>query len=661
MAPRAQPACDRSVWPDLPGVMPRLIRTHEWRTTPLGGMEGWPQALRTCVELMLQSRQPSSVCWGHSLITLYNDACLPLLGSRHPASLGKPYPEVWPNSWEDLKPSVEAALAGEPQHLVGEPIPRTGEGDPASWYTWSWTPLRDEQGAIAGLFCSATQTTFQIADRQLRTVLENAREGVFMQDIKSQRTAYISPVLAELTGFSLEELYAMSEREWLHRIHPEDMPEAREHIEKIASGAWREGTADMRWRIKAGSYRWLRISRRLVRDPGGRPLAVVGVCGDITEQKQAEADLRASEARLHLALESAKMGTWEWNLKTNRSIWNAKLFDLMGIPEATESTGDLFFSVVHPDDLRDMRASVMDVLASGREWRAEFRIRRPDGQIRWLAGVGQVFRDPDGTPRTMMGINYDITDQREAGAALRESEARLRALQEELIHVGRVSELSQVSAGIAHELNQPLAAMLNYASTAKRMIDNRDDKSLASAQKFIAKAGEQAERAGEIIRRMRDFVEKRQTHRTREHINQIIRDALALGLIGAKAAGVVFRYNCGSGLPTIIVDRVQIQQVMVNLLRNAIDALATSDIRELIVTTAACEGGVEVSVTDSGCGIPEHILGKLFQPFVTTKPGGMGIGLAISLSIIEAHGGRLAVEAREGGGTVFRFTLPAEG
>jgi PAS domain S-box-containing protein len=532
MMARSQPASQRSEWPDIRGGMASLIRSHAWHTTPLGAIDGWPKSLKTAVELMLHMHQPASVLWHNDLITLYNDAYLPLLDDRHPAALGKSCAEMWPEKWDSLQPVLEAALAGEPQQLPSDRIWSIGGTDLENWYTWSWTPLRDDDGSIAGLFCSATEVALRISDLQLRTVLENALEGIFMQDVRSQRAAYLSPAMAEVTGFPLEDLYAMPEPEWLDRIHPADRKNAKEHFKKVASGIWGEGRAEMRWRAKDGNYRWLRISRKLVRDPMGAPRAVVGVCGDITRRKQTE--------------------------------------------------------------------------------------------------------------------EY-----------LRKSEARLLELNEELIHVGRVSELSQVSAGIAHELNQPLAAMLNYTATAKRMIDNKDEASLASAQKCIAKAGEQAERAGEIIRRMRDFVEKRITRRAPEQINQIIKEALDLGLIGIKADGITFNCQCMEGLPPVLADRVQIQQVLVNLLRNAIDAMASATIRNLTVTTAPYDGGVEVSVADTGCGIPEHIRSKLFQPFVTTKSGGMGIGLAISRSIVEAHGGRITVEAPGSGGTVFRFTVPA--
>jgi len=220
--------------------------------------------------------------------------------------------------------------------------------------------------------------------------------------------------------------------------------------------------------------------------------------------------------------------------------------------------------------------------------------------------------------------------------------------------------MSQVSAGIAHELNQPLTAILNYTNVAKRLMSLDDPAAAAKAREAVSKAGDQAVRASQIIRRLRDFLERRETFRTVENINAIAEDALALGLIGAKAANIKTNIDFTDTSPPILVDRVQIQQVLVNLLRNAVEAMSDSPRRELSIKTASVNGdGVEVAVTDTGPGISEDIAASLFKPFVTTKKGGMGIGLAISQSIVEAHGGTIKSVPNAGGGTIFQFTLPA--
>jgi two-component system sensor kinase FixL len=312
--------------------------------------------------------------------------------------------------------------------------------------------------------------------------------------------------------------------------------------------------------------------------------------------------------------------------------------------------------ILMPLPYRDEHDSYLDHYRSTGEARIigigrEVQGRRKDGSVFPIylsVGAGAL-----NGRKIFVGIVHDITERKFA-------ETRLRLLQDELNHVARLTEMSQFSAALAHELNQPLAAILNYMNAAKRLLAAPDGSGQAKALEAVAKAGDQAQRAGQIIRRLRDFVEKRDSKRTVESINAITEDAIALGLVGTKVSGIKVRTEFAPNSPPILVDRVQIQQVMVNLLRNASEAMASSPKRELTITTAGSEdSGVEVAVADTGPGIPEEVASRLFKPFVTTKPSGMGIGLAISHSIIEAHGGRLRMTPNRGGGTVFHFQLPA--
>jgi two-component system sensor kinase FixL len=247
----------------------------------------------------------------------------------------------------------------------------------------------------------------------------------------------------------------------------------------------------------------------------------------------------------------------------------------------------------------------------------------------------------------------DITERKAA-------EARLRSVQGELSHVARLTEMGQLSAALAHELNQPLTAVLNYMNVAKRLLTMADPASLAKAGDAVTKAGQQALRAGQIIRRLRDFVEKRESKRTIEDVNRVAEDAIALGMVGHAALNIKVHRKLARNLAPLLIDKVQIQQVLVNLMRNAAEAMAETPRRELTISTEAIEDtAVEISVIDTGPGIPDNVAERLFQPFVTTKSGGMGIGLAISQSIVEAHGGQLAMRPNNGGGTIFTFRLPA--
>lgn len=255
--------------------------------------------------------------------------------------------------------------------------------------------------------------------------------------------------------------------------------------------------------------------------------------------------------------------------------------------------------------------------------------------------------------RQYTGFVRDVTGRQEA-------EARLMELQSELLHVARLSAMGEMATTLAHELNQPLTAVVNYSEAARQVLEDSGIEVPARVTDFVQKAAGQAERAGQIIRRLRGFVERREIERSPENLNEIVQEAASLAATGARVDGIQVQYDFASGLPPIRVDRTQIQQVVVNLVRNAIDVLRDAERRVLIVRTAADgDAAQQVAVLDSGPGISAEVAERLFQPFVTSKKDGMGIGLAVSRTIIEAHGGRLWNEPNPDGGTVFRFRLLA--
>ncbi len=255
--------------------------------------------------------------------------------------------------------------------------------------------------------------------------------------------------------------------------------------------------------------------------------------------------------------------------------------------------------------------------------------------------------------RLFTGFVRDITERQT-------TRQRLQELQSELLRASRLSAMGQMASALAHELNQPLTAVINYVQACRRMLGSGDggrERLLETMDKAVS----QANRAGQIIHHMRQFMQKGETEREVESINTLIEEASALALVGAKEKGVLVRMELSPDLPPVLVDRIQIQQVVLNLIRNSIEALAGSIRRELTIRTYAANGRmVEVDVADTGPGLDEAVAKQLFQPFITTKPKGMGLGLSISRSIIDAHGGRLWATpgAGAGAGVSFRFTLP---
>jgi two-component system sensor kinase FixL len=245
-------------------------------------------------------------------------------------------------------------------------------------------------------------------------------------------------------------------------------------------------------------------------------------------------------------------------------------------------------------------------------------------------------------------------------SARRQSEHRLQELQAELIHVARLSAMGEMGSALAHELNQPLTAIINYAQTASGLVERRAWEDAGDLVSLLEKTVQQAGRAGQIIRRLRQFIAKGETDRALEDVNAVVEEASALALIGTGGKGIAARRVLADGLPPVLLDKIQIHQVVTNLIRNSVDALDGVQRREIVISTRqAGRDAVEISVADTGPGLASEVADRLFQPFVTTKPAGLGIGLSICRSIVDAHGGRLFPGDNPGGGTIFHIHLPA--
>ncbi|MGE4063148.1 MAG: PAS domain S-box protein [Rhodospirillaceae bacterium] len=384
----------------------------------------------------------------------------------------------------------------------------------------------------------------------------------------------------------------------------------------------------------------------------GRSL-FVGVVLDVTAQKEAETALREREERLRSVFETGPDAILVIDEMGRIESLNAAAVWLFGYLESEVLGRNV--KMLMPAPYRDNHDSYL----------AHYRTT---GEKR-IIGIGRVVmgqrRDGSTFPLELKVGEIKIGDRRLFTGFIRDvserqgAERRLQDLQAELLHVSRLTAMGQMSSALAHELNQPLTAVANYVKAARRTLDQGVEASRVKVQELLDKAAAQALRAGQIIRRLRDFIEKREDNRAREDINTVVEEALALAFVGAADAGVTVNAKLGANLNPVLIDKIQIQQVLLNLVRNALEAMAGRPRRDLCVATEPVdERFVLVSVADTGPGLPEDVAARLFQPFVTTKDDGMGIGLSICRSIVDAHGGKLWAAPNAEGGVTFRFQVP---
>jgi two-component system, LuxR family, sensor kinase FixL len=366
-------------------------------------------------------------------------------------------------------------------------------------------------------------------------------------------------------------------------------------------------------------------------------------------------NLRAREAHLRSVLDTVPDATIVICEKGIIQSFNAAAERLFGHPEA-EVVGKNV-SMLMPTPFREGHDGyIARYLATG-----EKRIigidrvvtgQRQDGStFPMKLEVGEV---RSGDRRFFTGFIRDLTERQA-------TEKQLEELQSELARLSRLTAMGEMASTLAHEINQPLSAIANYLQGCGRLLEGIEHPNAQKIHDALAETTHQTLRAGQIIRRLREFVARGEMERRSESINKLIEEASALALVGAKEQGVktVFRFDTRAG--PVLVEKVQIQQVLLNLIRNAIEAMHGCAQKELVVETVLLdEGMVEVRVSDTGSGFAEEILSRLFQPFVTTKPTGMGVGLSISKRIVEAHGGEMWAEPNPGGGALFRFTLESD-
>jgi PAS domain S-box-containing protein len=385
---------------------------------------------------------------------------------------------------------------------------------------------------------------------------------------------------------------------------------------------------------------------------GLQSVLIVGLILQRSRRKRAEESLRDSEDRMSLAAEAANLGMWVWDVVKDEIWMTDKGRALFGIAPDTRLDYAALVARVHPEDRAARDAAIRRALETHGEYAMEHRVVLSDGQVRWIAGRGRADFD-DGKPLRMRGVSRDCTAQKQA-----DQETLL--LRQEIAHVGRVSMMGQLASALAHEINQPLGAILRNTEAAELFTEN-ESPDLDEIRAILADIRKDDQRAGSVIDRMRALLKRHDLETRPLDLGELVGDVASLARADAAARQVKLDVDVPGGLPLVRGDRVHLQQVLLNLILNGMDALNEVSRQERHVSvTARLDGAqtVEIAVSDTGHGIPADKLAHVFDPFFTTKPNGIGMGLPISRTIIEAQGGRLWAENNNGGGAAFRFTLP---
>ncbi|WP_207461842.1 PAS domain-containing sensor histidine kinase [Azospirillum sp. SYSU D00513] len=500
--------------------------------------------------------------------------------------------------------------------------------------------------------------------RPLQAMLDTVPDGVVIIDARGCIQAY-NPACERLFGWTAAEVLGRNVKMLMPPPFREEHDGYLDHYHRTGErriigigrevmGARKDGTT-FPMELSVGQA-----------EQEGAPV-YVGIIRDLTERRQAETALREREARLASILETVPEAIIVIDERGAIESFSPAAERLFGY-KAEEVTGRNV-DMLMPSPYREQHDRYMsNYLGSGvRKIIGIGRVvsgRRSDGSVFPMElAVGEV--NLAGRPM-FTGFVRDLTERQA-------TEKRMQELQSELLHVSRVSAMGQMSATLAHELNQPLTAVINYVKATGRLLERLggqtaggqeggpDGAVVAKVRETMDKAASQAARAGQIIRRLRNFVEKGHPERRPESLNKVVEEASALALVGAKESNVRVRMNLLPDDPSVLIDKIQVQQVLLNLVRNAVEAMAACDRRELTIATAQdpdTAGLLRVTVSDTGPGLAPEVAAQLFQPFVTTKQKGMGLGLSICRSIIDAHGGSLWQE-RTSDGTAFHFTVLA--
>jgi len=494
-----------------------------------------------------------------------------------------------------------------------------------------------------------SEAALQESEDRFRTMADATPVLIWMSG-EDKLCTFFNKAWLEFTGRKMEQEVGNG---WTGRVHPADFERC---FETYASAFDARRPFVIQYRLKRydGEYRSLTDQGVPRYGARGDFRGYIGVCVDITDLLKQEKALHEIEERVALAAEAAQLGAWELNVATNQVWVSEKIREIFQLDSGGEITYEQFQERVHPDDRAAREATMQKAVQEKSSYETEFRIVLPNGNIRWITGRARWVDDADGKPCRLLGVSMDATRRKEA-----EEEARRH--HEQINRFSRASLLGEMTAALAHELNQPLSAIVSNAHAGMRFIDSAKGNP-QMLREILADVEADGRRADNILRNVRSTIKRGSTVRNRIELNDVVTKVKHIVQSEAAARSCEVSTSLADDLPPVEGNLTQIQQVLINLVGNAFDAMNDTPVSNRKVELTTEHNGndtVRVAVRDHGSGIPSGSREQIFQQFFTTKKEGLGMGLAIARSIIEAHGGDIAAENMNGDGARFSFTLPA--
>jgi PAS domain S-box-containing protein len=524
------------------------------------------------------------------------------------------------------------------------------------WFQVRALPVRDIADRITGWYVLLTdiddrkraEDAVRASERDLNQII-NAIPALAWSARPDGAAEFFNQHYLDYVGLSAEQVKDWG---WTVAVHPDDLNGLIAWLRRMIAS---DQPAECEGRLRRfdGEYRWFLFRTNPLRDESGKTVKWYGTKTDIDDRKRAEEELRRSEAFLAEGQRLTLSGSFLWRLDTDEITFSEQLYRIHELDRDSPVTLERIRTRIHPEDLPLLSEKIERARTGGNSaLDYEIRLRMPNGSVKYVRTIAHGTRDRDGRPE-IIGAVQDVTERRVAEEALTQARS-------DLAHVTRVTSLGMLTASIAHEVNQPLSGIITNAGTCLRMLA-ADPPNVEGARETAKRTIRDGNRASELITRLRTLFSKKESTVEPVDLNEATQEVIALSLSELQRNRVILRREFADDLPVVTGDRVQLQQVILNLLKNASDAMSAVNDRPRqlkIRTERGTDDQVRLTVQDAGVGIDPQAMDRLFQAFYTTKNDGMGIGLSVSRSIIERHQGRLWAEPNEGPGATFSFSIP---